>query len=135
MAKGQKEAVIEQVMLHLPNFVKYQDNAILVLSAAQLENIKGTICFEILNGGIEYGKDLNNMTEVRTYARSMVMNHLKKAKELNGGHVYTTSNNVSVGNTVSSNARSYSVRKKVGPKGVNMEVLSDEMQEFAKTLA
>ncbi len=128
MAKGQKEAVVEEVKLALgASFVPYSTNAILVLSSQQLEDIKANIFNGIINGTIEYGKDPNNHSEARSYARSMVMNHLKKAKELNGGHTYQTSTTSGVPKTVR-------VKAKVGPKGVNMDILPDELKEFAKTL-
>jgi len=130
MAKGQKEAVVEQVLLQIPTFQKYVDNAILVLSNQQLENIKANIFVDIINGTIEYSKSLANSAEVRSYARSMVMNHLKKAKELNGGHVFTS-------NTNSSSATStptIRVKARLAPKGVNPELLTDELKEFAKSL-
>jgi len=141
--KGQKEAVIEQVELELgSNFVKYQTNAILVLSSTQLESIKNNIFTGILQGQIKYSKDVNNVSEVRTYARSMVMNHLKKAKELNGGYTYqpndNTSSNVSSNNvsdnSVSCTPRSVRTKVKIAPKGVNPDLLTEELREFAKTL-
>ncbi len=137
--KKQKETVIEEVLLQLPNFVKYQDNAILLLSNQQLEDIKANILNGIVNGTIEYSKDPNNHAEVRTYARSMVMNHLKKAKELNGGHVYKTVPTASTGDideTGTSAYRPRTVRTKVklAPKGVNPDILPEELKEFVKTL-
>lgn len=127
---GQKEAVIIEVMGHLPTFQKYVDNAILKLSSAQLETIKNNICLGILSGGIEYGKSLSNTAEVRTYARSMVMNHLKKAKELNGGHSLT-SNPASASNPV---PRTIRTKVKLAPKGINPDLLPEELKEFVKTL-
>lgn len=127
---GQKESVIEEILLQLPNFVKYQDNAILALSAAQLENVKANVMNGILNGLIEYSKDPNNHSEVRSYARSMVMNHLKKAKELNGGHAYI-SNPSSSGATTSPVVR---IKAKVAPKGVNPDLLPEDLKEYVKSL-
>lgn len=125
--KGQKEAVIDEVLLQLPTFQKGIDNAILVLTSTQLENIKANVFNGIINGLIEYGKDPNNHAEARTYARSMVMNHLKKAKELNGGFkiVPPKNNTISVYRTT---------RVKVAPKGVDLELLPEELKEYAKTL-
>ena len=74
MGKGQKESIVEEVLLALPTFVKYQDNAILLLSSSQLEDIKANIMNGIINGIIEYSKDANNHAEVRVYSRSCVMN-------------------------------------------------------------
>ncbi len=131
MAMGQKEAVINEVLVHLPNFVKYKDNAILLLSNQQLEIIKATIYGSILTGAIEYSKDLTNTAEVRTYARSMVMNHLKKAKELNGGCSLVTNTTTNIS---SNTPRTVRVKEVRGPKGVNLDLLPPELAEFAKTL-
>jgi hypothetical protein len=59
-----------------------------MLTNQQLESLKHEIGQGIYSGNIEYGKDRTNGSEVFAYARSMVMNHLKKAKELNGNQVY-----------------------------------------------
>lgn len=130
MAKGQKEAVVEQVLLEMPTFKRHVDNAILVLSNTQLENIKANIFNGIINGLIEYGKDPNNHAEARSYARSMVMNHLKKAKELNGGHTYSSNTTSSS----SSGSKTVRVKAAIAPKGVNPELLTEELREFVKTL-
>ena len=127
---GQKDAVVSEVLLTLPMFKKNVDNAILLLSSQQLENIKANIMNGIINGLIEYSKDINNHGEVRTYARSMVMNHLKKAKELNGGCSYV--HNSSSPNT--SAPRTLRVKEKLAPKGVDPTLLTEELQEFVKTL-
>lgn len=133
-AMKQKDAVIEAVILALPNFNKYQDNALSLLSAADLEAIKGSITNQILNGTVEYSKDNTNVAEVRSYARSMVMNHLKKAKELNGGQAYVgnTSNSgiADVNNTNTPRIKSV----KLAPKGVNPDILPEELREYVKTL-
>jgi hypothetical protein len=132
--KGQKEAVIEEVLLTLPGFTKYSDNAILTLTEGQLEVIKNNIFNGIINQTIEYGKDPNNHSEARTYARSMVMNHLKKAKELNGGHTYTNSTNTTTSGNTQGITRPVRTKVKIAPKGVNPDLLTEELQEFVKTL-
>jgi hypothetical protein len=126
----QKEAVVEQVLLEMPTFKRHVDNAILVLSNQQLENIKANIFNGIINGVIEYGKNPNNHAEARSYARSMVMNHLKKAKELNGGHTYSSN---TAGPSPSS-PKTVRVKAAIAPKGVNPELLTEELKEFVKTL-
>lgn len=125
---GQKQAVIQAVQLALPGFVLGKDNAILLLSNADLETIKNSITNQILNGAVEYSKLLSNAAEVRTYARSMVMNHLKKAKELNGGHTYVSA--TSDGNKPAKTVR---VKEVTGPKGVNLDLLPEELKEYVKT--
>lgn len=137
MSKGQKEAVVDQIMSILPNFSKFKDNAILLISNDQLEIVKENIFQGIINGDIEYGKDRSNRAEVRTYARSMVMNHLKKAKELNGGQVNNNNaSSVSATNTSTSNRAPSKMRSKLKkvPKGVNPNILSDELKEYAEYL-
>ena len=138
MAKGQKEAVVEQVLNQIPTFKKHIDNAILVLSNLQLELIKTEISYQIGQGLIEYSKDKNNTAEVRTYARSMVMNHLKKAKELNGGHAFksvSVSVTGDIDNTgTSSIQRIVRTRLKLAPKGVNPDLLPEDLKEYVKSL-
>ena len=127
---GQKEAVINEIMAQLPGFVKHVDNALLKLSSAQLEAVKTAIGSGIIAGNIEYSKDPTKTTEVRSYARSMVMNHIKKAKELNGGNSYV-SNPSSSSNGSPKTVR---VKEKLAPKGVNLDLLPEELAEFVKTL-
>lgn len=127
---GQKEAVIASVKAQLPNFQPRIDNAILLLSNAQLEAVKADIVAGIAGGTIEYSKDITNSAEVRTYGRSMVMNHLKKAKELNGGHSYVSAAPSDSDKT----PRTIRVKEKLAPKGVNPDLLPEELKEFVKTL-
>ena len=129
MAIGQKDAVIAEVMAHLPTFQKCVDNAILKLNNAQLEAIKMSITIGIQSGAIEYSKDVTNTAEVRTYARSMVMNHLKKAKELNGGFKIVPPQDTTI-----SGYRTTRQKVVMAPKGVNPDLLPDELKEFVKTL-
>lgn len=82
--KGQKEIVIETVKHLLPMFKVNNDKALDLLSDDQLEQLKTHVGQCICNGTVKYGKDKENTSEAMAYARSMVMNHLKKAKELNG---------------------------------------------------
>lgn len=126
---GQKEAVIQEVLAQMPTFQKGIDNAILVLSNAQLESIKTRIQVGITAGTIEYSKDTSNQAEVRTYSRSMVMNHLKKAKELNGGHKY-----VSAPSDSSTSTKTVRVKEQVVPKGIDLALLPEELHDFAKSL-
>lgn len=127
---SQKQAVVDAVLMQLPNFQKYSDNALVSLLPEQLEQIKTSICVGIQNGDIEYSKDITNYSEVRSYARSMVMNHMKKARELNGGYSYT-GNTASGGDESSKMVR---VQEKTGPKGVDLDILPEDLKAFAKTL-
>jgi hypothetical protein len=132
--KSQKEAVIEEVLLHLPSFNQNQDIALTMLTHDQLESIKGNVFNAIISGVVEYGKDPNNHAEARTYARSMTMNWLKKAKELNGGYVYRPA--ASSTNTAGSVKRATATKLTVpvAPKGVKVELLTPFLQEYVKSL-
>lgn len=132
----QKDAVVVEVKNQLPNFIPYKDNAILLLSGTQLEIIKTNIYSGIVNSTIDYSKDRTNTAEVRAYARSMVMNHIKKAKELNGGHIYqsTATNNSLATNNIHPISRPVRVKVKIAPKGVNPDLLPDELKEYVKSL-
>jgi hypothetical protein len=128
--KSQKQSVIDEIMTCLPSFNKGKDNALLLLSTPQLESVKTNIGVGIANGTIEYSKDKTNAAEVRSYARSMVMNHIKKAKELNGGYKIT-----SVKQDAAESKVKYSkVENLLAPRDVNPDLLSDELKEYARSL-
>lgn len=117
--KAQKQAVIDEVVAELgTSFTLNQTNALASMTHDQLENIKNRVEAGILNGTIKYGKEIN-IAEVKTYARSMVMNHLKKATELNGGQ-----------------AKSVSVPKEKPAKeekyGINKDILPDELKAIVE---
>lgn len=120
--KGQKEAVVELVKQALPTFRPYMDMALVMLSKHQLERIKEDVGLAIMSGTIDYGKPLIRH-EVMAYARSMVMNHLKKARELNGNQVY--------GSTPAM-VQSKLASKKLST--INMDLLSDELKTFVRSL-
>lgn len=120
---GQKAAVVAAVKSHLPNFVPYQQVALVMLSKDQLEAIKISIARDIEAGCIEYSKDYLNWSEVLPYARSMVMNHLKKAKELNGNQTY--------GKTT---AQVATVAKSKALSDIDMELLPNDLAQFVQNL-
>lgn len=131
MLKGQKQSVIEQVFVEIPTFRKNIDNAMSMLSPSQLENIKNNIKDGIAKGLIEYSKDCTNHSEVRSYARSMTMNHLKKAKELNGGDAYAPAHHATADIIVKTKQKT---NKKLAPKGVDPDLLTEELREYVKNL-
>jgi len=122
--KGQKAAVIDEVLVQLPNFVKYKEKAILALSNTQLEAVKENVRAGIQSGLIEYSKSLSDIGEVRTYARSMVMNHLKKAKELNGNMIP---------GQAGSGPKAVKLKDPTS-KGVDLAILDDDFQEYLQKL-
>ena len=128
--KSQKDAVVEQVKAHLPNFKPFVDKAIVVLTSSQLESIKAIIYRDLADGTIEYSKDKTNLAEVRTYARSLVMNYIKKAKELNGNLVPTVSSDPSTRIPRTTMTKGPAI----APKGVDVSLLSEELKEYVKLL-
>jgi hypothetical protein len=121
--KGQKQAVVDEVLRHLPTFGLYKDIALVMLSNTQLESIKYDIGMGMVNGTIEYSKTPVVTTEAMAYARSMVMNHMKKAKELNGNQVY--------GKT-----KTMVEQKKISNRlaTVDMESLPDDLKSFVNSI-
>ena len=94
----------------------------MMLTKDQLENLKAYIGNGIYNGDIEYSKDRLNAGEVFAYARSMVMNHLKKAKELNGNQIY------GVGPAAAQSKAPKALA------GIDMSLLTEDLKAFVDTL-
>jgi hypothetical protein len=114
---GQKEAVVEKVKNILgPTFTLYKDVAMMCLNSSQLEQLKVDISDGIASGNIEYSKDRTIWHEVRAYARSMVMHHLKKARELNG------------------NGSSPKAAARLNMGGIDTSVLTEDLAELVKGL-
>ena len=81
----QSEAVVNAVQDTLgDNFVTHETVAKDVLTNDQLTSIVDTITQGIMDGEIAYGKNLDEK-DVKKYVSSMVNNHLRKSKKLNGG--------------------------------------------------
>jgi len=60
-----------------------------VLTRDQKKSVINSITQGIMNGDIAYNKDTTDESSVRTYVTGMVSNHIRKAKELNGGTQYS----------------------------------------------
>ena len=128
--KSQKQAVVDEVVAALgSSFTLGKDNALSMLTKLQLHLIKTNVAHAILNGEVAYTKSVSNPTEVIAYAKSMVMNHLKKAKELNGGGDF-----VAVSAQKESKVVVAIASKVALPKGVKAHLLDAEMLEAAKSL-
>lgn len=119
---GQKQAVVAAVKSHLPTFVPYKDIALAMLSKDQLESIKTSIARDIEAGNIEYSKNAHSWFEVLPYARSMVMNHLKKSKELNGNQTYGKA------------GLAVSGAKSKALNGIDMDLLPQDLAEFVNEM-
>lgn len=87
-AVSQKQAVTDQVKLALGSSFDPSTPARDQLTDDQLKTIKANIVAGIINGTIEFKKDTSDEIEVARYVSGMVSNHLRKAKDLNGGTIY-----------------------------------------------
>ena len=120
--KGQKQAVVQMVQTMLPNFSLYKDIALVMLTKDQLNNLKYEVAKAIIRGDVEYSKDMSRHDEIFAYSRSMVMNHLKKAKELNGNQVY------GVGTVVIQSKQSKALAN------INMDILTEDLKAFVNDI-
>lgn len=86
---SQKQAVIDAISTVLGNsFVSGETNVREVLTSEQLEQVRDLVANGILNGDVTFGKDTSDADDVRRYVNGMIDNHIRKAKELNGGSKY-----------------------------------------------
>ena len=88
---SQKQAVIDAVVEKLGSTYDASVPVSDVLTDEQIEEIKDTVSQEILDGNVKYSKSLDE-EPVKKYVSGMVSNHLRKAKELNGGVEYRPKN-------------------------------------------
>jgi hypothetical protein len=115
----QKQAVINEVLRALPGFNLGCEDALTFLDRTKLEFIKAQIVMGIRDGSIAYSKDRTDLAETLSYGRSMVMNHLKKAKELNGGGPYTPTG----------------PKAKAAPvSAIDYSIMPEELVQFVKNL-
>lgn len=85
---SQKQAVVNGVKFVLGNTFSATVSAREQLSTEQLIQVKSYVTSQIMSGSVEYSKDYSDEKEVSKYVSGMVSNHLRKAKELNGGESY-----------------------------------------------
>ena len=86
---SQKESVVNEVKAILGSSFNSGTPAKDLLTDDQLKIIRNNISAGIINGSIDFGKDIIDEKEVSKYVSGMVSNYLRKAKELNGGLNYT----------------------------------------------
>lgn len=89
MAKKQRAAVVEAVITVLgDSFVPGETIVTEVATKEQKLEARQMVYEGMLDGSIEYTKDLTNEKEVRKYANNVVDNYIRRAKELNAGQSY-----------------------------------------------
>ena len=84
MSISQKDAVVQAVKAQLGSRYVEGADCSKLLTKVDRQNISITLANGILNGNVAYSKTLD-AAEVRGYVSGLLSNHLRKAKELNGG--------------------------------------------------
>lgn len=86
---SQKQSVVDGVKKILESSFDSSISAREQLSDEQLTELRQYVVNGIASGTVEYGKEYSNEKELSKYVAGMVANHLRKAKELNGGTTYS----------------------------------------------
>ena len=89
MSISQKESVVNEVKSILGSNFNPSMPAREQLSDDQLKTVKSNIVAGIVSGSVEFKKETTDEKEIARYVSGMVSNHLRKAKELNGGNTYS----------------------------------------------
>lgn len=85
---SQKQAVVDGVKSVLGSNFDPSTPAKQQLTSSNISSIRDTIVAGITSGSVVYKGDTNNLSKVKTYVSGLISNHLRKAKELNGGSGY-----------------------------------------------
>jgi len=88
---SQKQAVVNEVKAILGTSFDETKSARELLTKDQIKTICANITTKIIAGEIFYGSS-KELPDVSSYVPGMVSNHLRKAKELNGGASYEPKN-------------------------------------------
>jgi hypothetical protein len=121
---SQKDAVINAVASILGDRFEPGINARELLSAEEITSVKNTVSNGILNGSVSFSKDVSDEKAVRRYVAGLVDNHLRKAKELNGGVKYAAT--TTRGPRANKAAKTTS---KSSNNGIDMSVLPTDLQD------
>ena len=85
----QKTAVVNAVKQILGSSYDPTRSVSELLTSDQKKTVVDQVTQGIIDGDVAYNKDTGNANAVRTYVSGMVSNHIRKAKELNGGTTYS----------------------------------------------
>jgi len=89
---SQKQAVVEAVAVVLgDSFIPNETIVSDILTKEQKVEVRGLVLEGIMNGTVGCNKDTEDSKEINKYVNSMVDNHLRKAKTLNGSTPYKPS--------------------------------------------
>lgn len=84
----QKQSVVDEVKSILGSAFDASQPARDQLNDDQLKTLKANIVAGIIAGTVDFKKETTDEKEIGRYVSGMVSNHLRKAKELNGGQAY-----------------------------------------------
>ena len=86
---GQKQAVINAVINVMGDtFISGVTDVKGAITSEELKQIRDEVLQGIIRGDVAYNKTTVDINIVRKYVNGMVSNHMRKAKELNGGTPY-----------------------------------------------
>lgn len=122
---GQKDAVINAVASVLGDRYEAGINAREILSSDELAEVKNIVANGVLDGSVSFSKDSSDEKAVRRYVAGLVDNHLRKAKELNGGVKYSAATTRGPRTAKADAAPVASTRK---TNNIDMSVLPSDLQ-------
>ena len=85
---SQKDAVVKQVKAILGSSFDPTKPVKELLTKSQIIEVRANVVAEIMAGNIAYSLDISDEAGMATYVAGLVSNHIRKAKELNGGQSY-----------------------------------------------
>lgn len=89
MSISQKDSVVNEVKAVLGSSYDTNKPAKEQLSDDQMKTVKANVVKGIIDGDVAFKKDTSDEKEIARYVSGMVSNHMRKAKELNGGNTYS----------------------------------------------
>lgn len=88
---GQKDAVVKAVKEVLGSQFSPNVSVSTIITKEQKNQVRVKVYNAIVEGYVNFSKDISQK-ELKKYVNGMVDNHIRKAKELNGGAKYSTKN-------------------------------------------
>jgi len=114
---SQKQAVVDGVKNLLGSSYDPSQPVKNQLTSTQLTSLRDSVVGDIASGVVAYKGIISDMPKVKAYVSSLISNHFRKAKELNGGTSYSPATTKTTAN--SSNPKTPKTKVK------NDQVLSD----------
>lgn len=90
---SQRQSVVDEVKAALGSSYNPSIPSIDLLTNDQLKTVRTNIFNGIINGTIDFSKEITDEKSVSKYVSGMVSNYFRKSKELNGDNVYAPQSN------------------------------------------